>query len=157
MGTKRNRCKIFNRIIRKGKYMNRQRTNGQCTPNDRFSPSAPPRNDGFSQSVWTPTQKEREDMLTLTGIFPGMNIAKLAHAYMRHKDVQKNGTGTFGIILILKPMSHTQIFMRCRIFIYFRICFFNVCVMFSIKYDILFLNYGYVSCLIGFYLNINLN
>jgi len=87
--TKRNRCKIFNRIIRKGKYMNRQRTNGQCTPNDRFFPSAPPSNDRFSPSVWTPTQKEREDMLTLTGIFPGLNIAKLAHVYMRHKDVQK--------------------------------------------------------------------
>lgn len=99
--TKHNRCKRFNRIIRKGKlYMNRQRTNGRCTPNDRFFPSAspsndqffpsaPPSNDRFSPSVRPATQKEREDMLTLGGIFPGMNIAKLTHAYMRHKDVQK--------------------------------------------------------------------
>jgi len=87
--TKRNRCKNFNRIIRKGIYMNRQRTNGQCTPNDQFFPSAPPSNDQCSPSVRTPTQKEREDMLTLTGIFPGLDIAKLAHVYMRHKDVQK--------------------------------------------------------------------
>merc|ERR1711959_129026 len=76
--TKRNRCKNFNRIHRKGKYMNRRRTNRQRTPNDRFSPSAPP----------STSQKEREDMLTLIGIFPALNIAELRQAYMRHKDVQ---------------------------------------------------------------------
>jgi len=76
---KRNICKNFNRIHRKGKYMNRRRTNRHRTPNDRFSPSAPP----------STSQKEREDMLTLRGIFPALNIAELRQAYMRHKDVQQ--------------------------------------------------------------------
>ena len=79
MFIKRNGCKNFSRIHRKGKYMNRRRTNRQRTPNDRFSPSAPP----------STSQKEREDMLTLRGIFPALNIAELRQAYMRHKDVQQ--------------------------------------------------------------------
>merc|ERR1712037_906224 len=73
MFIKRNGCKNFNRIHRKGKYRNRQRST-----NDRFSPSAPP----------STSQKEHEDMLTLRGIFPALNIAELRQAYMRHKDVQ---------------------------------------------------------------------
>jgi len=76
---KRNICKNFNRFHRKGKYMHRRRTNRQRTPNDRFSPSAPP----------STSQKEHEDMLTLRGIFPALNIAELRQAYMRHKDVQQ--------------------------------------------------------------------
>merc|ERR1719158_981706 len=76
------------------------------------------------------------------------------HASQRYS---KNGTGTFGIILILKPMSITHTHTHTHTDLYFHMCFFYVCGMFSIKYYVLFLNYGYIYCLIGFYLNINLN